>query len=297
MTLDTQNKSFTLDNTFGRTYIAVMRMLRIDSFKDENSFKNFLRQVRSEIESARDSSLFDSDSTYALGGFDVQVATAGVAGKYIIVTLGGSVSPSIVEDTDPLKGFGVILSRMLNSYFDKEYVLSEEPKPGEVPYQIQALQLDQSIVIDSFNRDFQQYHAINQKNIVKGKSPLFDYGHDNSDIFWDYYFFDTLGDLVEVTFNVAQIVLENANSVPVLDFAEPTMNILPDILAADPAVITETVTSTDVGFFENITDFFSNIFEDCSAPDLDCDGSPGCDAAPDCDVSGCDVGGCDCNFS
>jgi hypothetical protein len=307
MPVDVQQKSFTLINNFGRTYIAVLTLSRVDSFKDEDTFKAFLKKIKSEVETARDSSLFDGNSTYVLGGFDVQVATAGVAGTDVIVTLGGSLSASMVEDIDPVKGFGVILSRMLNTYFDKEYVLSEDPKPGQVPYKIEALQLDKSIIVDSFDDDFQKYDSLTQKNMVEGKSPLYNYGSNNSDVFWDYYFFDAMGDLVEITFNVAQIMLENSIT-PGLDFAEPAMNILPDILASDPAPIANAVGNSDVGFFEGIFNAFSGMFDSCSAPDLNCDGSPDCDATPDCgdasgcdasgcDASGCDAGGCDCNFS
>jgi hypothetical protein len=312
MPVDTKQKSFTLANNFGRTYIAVFTLSRVDSFKDEESFKTFLKKIKSEVEKAKNSNLFEADSTYVLGGFDVQVATAGVAGAKIIVTLGGSLSPSIVEYSDPVKDFGVILSRMLNIYFDKQCVLSDDPTPGKIPYKIEALQLDQSIIIDSFDDDFQQYNALTQKNIVEGKSPLLTYGHNNSDVFWDYYFFDAIGDLVEITFNVAQILIENAAS-PTLDFAEPAMNILPDILASDPAPIANAVGNGDAGFFGDILNFFGSMFDSCSAPDLNCDGSPDCDTTPDCgdpsgcdasgcdasgcDASGCDAGGCDCNFS
>jgi hypothetical protein len=290
MPVNTAVKQLTIKNNFGRTYIAVLKLSRIDSFTNEESFKSFLKKIKAEVELAKDSSLFDGHTTYVLGGFDVQVATAGLSDQDVIVTLGESLSTSMVEDIDPVKGFGVILSRMLNTYFDKQYVLSGDTKPGEVPYTICALQLDEFIIVDTFNEDFNKYQELQERKRVEGKSPLLNYGYNNSDTFWDYYYFDVMGDLVEVTFNVAQIMIESAVS-PGLDFAEPAIKVIPDILLSTDAPIVDASSAADVSWLGEIGNWFGSLLDCCSAPDLNCDGTP------DCDLSGCDAGGCDCNFS
>ncbi len=225
------------------------------------------------------------------------MATAGLKSNKVIVTLGGSCSSSLVEDIDPVKGFGSILSRMLNSYFDTEFVLSCDPKPGEVPYKIMALQLNESILVDTFDEDFNKFDQLQPKK-VEGRSPLFDYGRTYSDVYWDYYFIDALGDVIELSFNVAQILLENGSNVASsVDFAEPAISVIPEILASTDApisVVSEAAASVpDVDgdalgwfgdLFGGIGDMFSGMFDSCSVPDCD---------VPDC--GGLDCGGVDCS--
>jgi hypothetical protein len=283
MTIDLQNKSFTLSNNFGNTFVAIFELSKVNSFKDESQFKEFLNKYKNEIKEAQESKLFEADSTYALGGFDVQVATAGIKDNLIAVTLGGSCSSTLIEDVDPVKGFGTILTRMLNMYFDKEYILSGDPKPGQIPYTIKAIQLNETIIVDTFDEDFEKYNELQPKK-VEGQSPLFGYG-SYYDYSWDYYFIDAVGDLVELTFDVGRILLESSSNVsPALDFAEPAINIIPDILPSDSAPLDIPIDSTgtvDEGMFDFIGEFFGSMFENCSAPDIDCD---------------CPADGIDCNL-
>ncbi len=46
MAVDLKNKSFTLVNNYGTTFIAVFELTKVSSFKTEEEFQNFLKKYK-----------------------------------------------------------------------------------------------------------------------------------------------------------------------------------------------------------------------------------------------------------
>ncbi|MGL4758811.1 MAG: pentapeptide repeat-containing protein [Patescibacteria group bacterium] len=308
MAINLAEKSFKLENTFGHTYIALFSVDKTTSFKKDSDYQEFVRFMMNKVKEAQQSGLFNEDTTYALGGFDVQVTCSGIKGNDIVITIGGSCSKSMLEPT-PLAGFGRPLESLLNGFFGTKYVLSDEPIEGAHSFNILAVELDQKMLVNNLGQELDEnaYHTSETSHANTNpvaNSPLMRYSYDRYDTPSHYYFYNPLGDLIDVTANVYWNMFHievngfryypNSGNFIYMD----TWNHSQGVSVGNDC--NECIPACEI--------------PDCSVPDCDASGCDlkGCDTGCEpggcdtggCDLSGCDAGGCDlggcdaggCNF-
>jgi hypothetical protein len=259
MSTSTVTKPFTINNNWGasgNTYVAIFQVSKAETFQNDNDFEQFLNRVKTELNNAKEE-LFNENSTDTLGGFDVQVATAGIKGDYVIGTLGGSAHSNLLTP-DPVVSIGTMIARMLNIYFDKEYIFSEEVRTGEFKYTILALDIGGTIVKDDIASEVDTFRASRRQN----ESQLWSYSNPNNRYLdYNYSYYDVGEEVVEMSIDLALNLLDvalDSSSGSILDC--PACD-LPNLDCPD-----------------------------CEVPHIDV---PDC-GTPDCDCSGLDCGGLDC---
>ena len=255
MTTSTVSKPFEISNNFtpdGNTFVAVFKVLKSDTFSTEQDFERFLNRVKNEVLEAK-AELFTDATTDALGGFDIQAASAGVKGDYVVAIVGGSASTSLLTP-DPKMSIGAMIGGMLNTYYDKEYVLSQEVRTGEFNYTILALDVGGTVLFDDLETEVQNFMTKRQSN----ESSLWSYASPNGGYYdYSYPYYNIGLDVAEMSVDLAFNLFQNS--------------------------ITEATTpNTDC----------SDCTPDCNAPDCDTPdcSAPDCDV-PSCDV---DCGSVDC---
>ncbi|MGL4758717.1 MAG: hypothetical protein ACRCXZ_05250 [Patescibacteria group bacterium] len=227
----------------GNTFVVLMEIPMSDKLQKKEDFQSMLTKVKSEIQtvtedSQGDNGLFSPDASWSLGGFDIQIATAGAKDNLILAALGGSCTQSMIESANPIeKGFSFI-PPMLNTYFDKKYVLSEEVKPGEFEYKIKAVQIGQQVLYDGYNEAMENGYIVTEK-----ASPVFDYPRQHGDVFWDYYVIDAIGEVVELTANIAITLLENGPEV-----STSILEVTPELVESSAAIAESTTTLAEPAF-------------------------------------------------
>jgi hypothetical protein len=257
MTTSLKPNPFLIDNNWGingNTYVAMFKVGLTDSFNSSNEFEQFLTRVKNELSEAK-TELFNEQSTDTLGGFDIQAATAGIKDNYVIATIGGSAHNNLIEN-NPVNNIGSMIGQMLDIFFDKTYILSNEVRTGEFQYSILAVDVGGTIVKNDLDETLKTFEAAKTAK----ESVLWNYSKPKNN-YMDYnYRYYTIGDEVvemsiELAFDLLESVISNSLDVGI-----------------------DSASASDCGL------------PDCDLPDMSI---PDCDV-PDCDCSGVDCGGLDC---
>jgi hypothetical protein len=258
MKTSTKQNPFLIDNNWGingNTYVAMFKVGLTDSFSSSNEFDQFLNRVKNELNEAK-TELFNEQSTDTLGGFDIQAATAGIKDNYVIATIGGSAHNNLIEN-NPVGNIGSMIGQMLDIFFDKTYILSNEVRTGEFQYSILAVDVGGSVVKNDLEEALKTFEAAKAAK----ESILWNYSKPKNN-YMDYnYRYYTTGDEVvemsiELAFDLLDAVISNSLDAG-LDSASASDCNLPDC---------------DI--------------PDMSIPDCDCSGL---------DCGGLDCGGLDCS--
>jgi hypothetical protein len=238
----------------GNTYVAMFKVAVTESFTTSANFEEFLKRVKNELNEAKNE-LFNQNSTEILGGFDIQAATAGVKDNYVIATIGGSAHNNLL-DNNPVENIGGMIGQMLNVFFDKTYILSDEVRTGEFLYSILAVDIGGSIIKNDIADELKAFEA----SKIEKESALWNYSKPQNH-YMDYnYRYYTIGDeVVEMSIELA-------------------FDLLDAVISSSIDATTDSASCFDCGI------------PDCDIPDMSI---PDCDL-PDCDCSGLDCGGLDC---
>jgi hypothetical protein len=257
MTTIPKPNPFVINNNWGsngNTYVAIFKVGMADSFANSQDFEAFLNRVKNELNEAK-TELFNEQSTETLGGFDIQAATAGIKDNYVIATIGGSAHNNLIE-INPVANIGTMIGRMLDTFFDKTYVLSDEVRTGEFQYSILAVDIGGTIVKNDIADELKAFEA----SKVAKESALWNYSKPQNH-YMDYnYRYYTIGDeVVEMSIELA-------------------FDLLDAVISSSIDATSDSASCVDCGI------------PDCGIPDMSI---PDCDM-PDCDCSGLDCGGLDC---